>query len=265
MLPGERAALDAVITAGASALDQSPITGESVPVDKTIGDTVFAGSLNTYGELTPRQRAGQRIHPGAHSARHRTNRIAPRAQPQRFVDQFARHYTPAVFALALLAAGPRCHGPGRLAGQRISGAGDAGDCLPVRALVISTPVTLVSGLAAAARHGVLVKAARGARPRSCALALDKTGTLTLGQLRLQQARAAGAGRRRQAAGARWRRARTTLFRKRHGVKRDATRAFAGVRALAGRGIGGEIIHYWLGNRRHGGALAGNPVPSWTPA
>ena len=57
VLPGERVALDAVITAGASALDQSPITGESVPVDKTIGDTVFAGSLNTYGELTLRASA----------------------------------------------------------------------------------------------------------------------------------------------------------------------------------------------------------------
>ena len=156
VLPGERVALDAVITAGASALDQSPITGESVPVDKTIGDTVFAGSLNTYGELTPaRQRAGQRIHLARilHAIEQAESRRAP---TQRFVDQFARHYTLAVFVLVLLGRrGPAAAGwAGWLDSvyQALVMLVIACPC----ALVISTPVTLVSGLAAA-RHGVLAK------------------------------------------------------------------------------------------------------------
>lgn len=254
VLPGERVALDAVITAGASALDQSPITGESVPVDKTIGDTVFAGSLNTYGELTLRASAPASESTLARILHAIEQAESRRAPTQRFVDQFARHYTPAVFALALLAAvaPPLLGWAGWLDSvyQALVMLVIACPC----ALVISTPVTLVSGLAAAARHGVLVKGGavleQGARLR--ALALDKTGTLTLGQPRLQQARAL------RGELADWRQAAGALAaRSDHPVSRAlalseaAAWAFAGVRAWPGEGISGEQHGetYWLGNRR----------------
>lgn len=254
VLPGERVALDAVVTAGASALDQSPITGESVPVDKGVGDTVYAGSLNTYGELTLQASASASESTLARILRAIEEAESRRAPTQRFVDQFARRYTPAVFALALLAAvvPPLAGWAGWLDSiyQALVMLVIACPC----ALVISTPVTLVSGLAAAARHGVLIKGGavleQGARLR--ALALDKTGTLTLGQPRLQDWRALDDTQDtwRTAAGA-------LAARSDHPVSRALALAEAGdwafnaVRAWPGEGVSGEQDGetYWLGNRR----------------
>ncbi|WP_425355196.1 heavy metal translocating P-type ATPase [Ramlibacter agri] len=181
--PAERIPLDGVVTAGASAVDQAPITGESVPVDKAAGDALFAGSVNQHGELEFRTTAAASDSTLARIVRTVQEAQASRAPMQRFVDQFAAWYTPAVVAIAMAVAVL----PPLLAGadwftwiyRALVMLVVACPC----ALVISTPVTLVSGLTAAARRGILVKGGRflegGGKLR--VLALDKTGTLTRGK------------------------------------------------------------------------------------
>ena len=184
--PGEKIALDGRVRAGDSHVNESPVTGESLPVEKAPGSEVFAGTINGRGSL---EIDVTRL--GRDSTIARVVHLVERAQAQRapsqtFVDQFARIYTPAVLALAVLVA---------VAGPLVSG-GSAGDWVyrslvllviscPC-ALVISTPVSIVSALAAAARKGVLIKG--GARLEQLAavrcIAFDKTGTLTHGRLRV---------------------------------------------------------------------------------
>ncbi|WP_187394938.1 heavy metal translocating P-type ATPase [Pigmentiphaga aceris] len=180
---GERIALDGTVETGHSAVDQSPITGESLPVDKSPGDTVFAGTVNTHGTLDYRVTALASDSTLARIARAVQEGQAQRAPTQRFVDVFSRYYTPAVIAAAVLFAllAPP------LAGMAWREALYQALVLLVVAcpcaLVISTPVTVVSGLAAAARMGVLVKGGlyleQGRKLRR--LAFDKTGTLTHGR------------------------------------------------------------------------------------
>ncbi|CAM4077511.1 heavy metal translocating P-type ATPase [Kerstersia similis] len=181
--PGERIALDGEIVEGRAALDQSPITGESLPVEKGPGDTVFAGSINTSTLVIYRSTA-----PADGSKLARIIAVvegaqASRAPTQRFVDRFARIYTPAVFVIALLVA---ILPPLLLGGAWMDWVYRALVLLVIAcpcALVISTPVTIVSGLAAAARVGVLVKGGaflEQGRKLSW-VALDKTGTLTHGK------------------------------------------------------------------------------------
>ena len=184
--PGERVPLDGTITVGQSAVDQSPLTGESLPVDKAPGDEVYAGTINQAAALEIRvtslasDSTLSRIIKAVEEAQ------ATRAPTQRFVDQFAAIYTPAVFALALLVA---------LLLPWVSGvtwlqAIYKGLVLLVIAcpcaLVISTPVSVVSGLAAGARRGILIKGGvylEEAR-KIKAVALDKTGTITEGKPKL---------------------------------------------------------------------------------
>ena len=181
--PGERLALDGTIVSGRSSLNQAPITGESLPVEKAEGDAVFAGTINESGsfEYLVSATAGDstlaRIIHAVEAAQ------GARAPTQRFVDQFARIYTPAVFliALAIAIVMPLLSG-----GDWLDWAYRALVLLVIAcpcALVISTPVTIVSGLAAAARQGILVKGGVYLEEgRKLAwLALDKTGTLTHGK------------------------------------------------------------------------------------
>ncbi|MDZ5455704.1 MULTISPECIES: heavy metal translocating P-type ATPase [Azohydromonas] len=181
--PGERIALDGQIVSGRSTVNQAPITGESIPVEKAAGDKVFAGTINESGSFEYRvtARAGDstlaRIIHAVESAQ------GARAPTQRFVDQFARIYTPAVFAVALAVA---VVPPLALGAEWLTWVYRALVLLVVAcpcALVISTPVTIVSGLAAAARKGILIKggAYLEAGRRLTAIALDKTGTLTHGK------------------------------------------------------------------------------------
>ena len=180
---GSRVPLDARIDSGRAALDQAPITGESLPVDKQVGDPLYAGSIVTDGvvEATVTAVAGEstlaRIAAAIQDAQ------SQRAPTQRFVDQFARYYTPAVVVLALLVA---ALGPVLFAGTWGDWLYQALVLLVIAcpcALVVSTPITVVSGLAAAAKHGILIKG--GAYLESGRLlkvvALDKTGTLTQGK------------------------------------------------------------------------------------
>lgn len=181
--PGERIALDGTIVNGRSTVNQAPITGESLPVEKAEGDAVFAGTINESGsfEYIVTAAAGDstlaRIIHAVEEAQ------GARAPTQRFVDQFARVYTPVVFAIALVVA---ILPPLLLGGDWFSWIYKALVLLVIAcpcALVISTPVTIVSGLAAAARQGILIKGGVYLEEgRKLAwLALDKTGTITHGK------------------------------------------------------------------------------------
>jgi Cd2+/Zn2+-exporting ATPase len=180
--PGERLAVDGVVVEGASAVDEAPVTGESVPVEKGEGEAVYSGSLNGSGGLLVRatKRAGdstlQKI------ARLVEEAQAKKAPAEQFVDRFSRVYTPIVVAAAVaLAVVPPVLGAsfGEWFYRALALLIIACPC----ALVISTPVTVVSGIGAASRRGILIKggAALEAAGRLRALAFDKTGTLTEGR------------------------------------------------------------------------------------
>jgi Cd2+/Zn2+-exporting ATPase len=184
--PGERLALDGCVTSGNSAVDQSPVTGESVPVDKGPGDEVFAGTINQHGSLEFAVTAPANDTVLAHIIHAVEEAQGKRAPTQRFVDRFAAFYTPAVFLLAVAIA---IGAPLLLGWAWMAAIYKALVLLVIAcpcALVISTPVTVVSGLAAAARRGILIKGGvylEEAR-KVTTVALDKTGTLTEGKPRL---------------------------------------------------------------------------------
>ena len=180
--PGEKVPLDGRVVSGESDVNQAPITGESLPVDKRHGDDVFAGSINGHGALEIVTTALRRDTTLARIIHMVETAQAERAPAQMFVDRFARIYTPAVMALAaLVAVVPPLVGWGE-AGTWIYRALVLLVIACPCALVIATPVAVVSALAAGARRGVLIKGGvhleRLARVRS--LAFDKTGTLTRG-------------------------------------------------------------------------------------
>ncbi|WP_431481702.1 heavy metal translocating P-type ATPase [Pseudomonas thivervalensis] len=181
--PGERVGLDGEVVAGRSTVDQAPITGESLPVEKTVGDKVFAGTINQAGELEYRVTAAADQSTLARIIHAVEQAQGSRAPTQRFVDRFSTIYTPAVFALALAVAVIPPLFMGALWFDWIYRALVLLVVACPCALVISTPVTIVSGLAAAARKGILVKGGvylEGGYKLDY-LALDKTGTITHGK------------------------------------------------------------------------------------
>ncbi len=181
--PGERVALDGEVVAGNSTIDQAPITGESLPVEKTIGDKVFAGTINQAGSLEYRVTAAANNSTLARIIHAVEAAQGSRAPTQRFVDSFSRIYTPAVFLFAL---GVAIIPPLFMGAVWFDWIYRALVLLVVAcpcALVISTPVTIVSGLAAAARKGILIKGGVYLEMghKLDYLALDKTGTITHGK------------------------------------------------------------------------------------
>ena len=257
--PGERIGLDGEVASGSSSINQAPITGESLPVDKGIGDPVFAGTINETGSLEYRVVAVAANTTLARIIHAVEEAQGARAPTQRFVDQFAKVYTPVVFLLALAIA---CVPPLFMAEPWYDWIYRALVLLVVAcpcALVISTPVTIVSGLAAAARKGILIKGGvylEMGRKLSF-LALDKTGTIThgkpvqtdfiaLAEQNPEHCRALAA---------------SLASRSDHPVSQAIARQAAqqGLRffevealeALPGRGVRGTIegIHYQLGNHR----------------
>jgi Cd2+/Zn2+-exporting ATPase len=189
--PGERLPMDGVILSGESAVNQAPITGESVPVDRSVGDEVFAGTVNGQGALTVRVTRLAADTTIARIVKMVEEAQAQKAPSQRFVDRFARVYTPIVIALA---AGVAILPP--LAGW-LTGVAPFTELLSQWvyralvllviacpcALVISTPVSIVSAIASAARAGVLIKGGTHLESLGAlkVMAFDKTGTLTRGE------------------------------------------------------------------------------------
>lgn len=181
--PGERVALDGIVVAGQSAVNQAPITGESMPVEKKPGDSVYAGSINESGSFEFEVSAAAENTTLARIIHAVEEAQTSRAPMQRLVDQFAQYYTPAVFLAAILTA---LVPPLFLGGNWGESIYTALILLVIGcpcALVLSTPVTIVSAMAVAARQGILIKGGifleQGRRMKW--LALDKTGTITQGR------------------------------------------------------------------------------------
>ena len=182
--PGEKIPMDGEVIEGESAVNQAPITGESVPVDKGEGDEVFAGTINEQGylEVQVTSEAGEntlsRIIEMVEDAQ------GNKTEREQFVDRFAGYYTPVVVAFAVLVT----LSTPTLLGVSWTQSFVYGLTLLVLAcpcaFVISTPVSVVSGITSAAKNGVLIKGGNHleAMGEVDAVALDKTGTLTLGEL-----------------------------------------------------------------------------------
>ncbi len=182
--PGDTVALDGIVTAGASSVDQAPITGESVPVAKGVGDGVYAGTRNADGYLEVRV-----TKPEEESTIARVVALVAEAQAhtsptEAFIERFSRYYTPAVILVAalLIVVPPLAFGvPFLEAFYR------ALILLVIScpcALAISTPVSMVSGITTAAHNGVLIKGRDSLEAVGLArvVVFDKTGTLTTGRL-----------------------------------------------------------------------------------
>ena len=182
--PGERIPVDGTVTAGDSAVNEAPITGESVPVDKGEGDEVFAGTIAETGYLEVETTATADETTIAHVIELVRDASAKKSDREQFVERFSRYYTPVVVTGAVLTAAV----PPLLFGAPWPRWFLRGIALLVIAcpcaFVISTPVTVVSGITSAARNGVLIKGGRHLEAMGAvrAVAFDKTGTLTRGEL-----------------------------------------------------------------------------------
>ncbi len=258
--PGERLAIDGEIVEGETTVNEAPVTGESIPVEKGPGDTVFSGSLNGSGGLLVRVSRKAEDSTLQRIARLVEEAQAKKAPAEQFVDRFSRVYTPVVVGAAVaLAVVPPVLGAsfGEWFYRALALLIIACPC----ALVISTPVTVVSGIGAASRRGILVKggAALEAASRLKALAFDKTGTLTEGRPTVSRVVALGGRDEAEAvrlAAALERRSEHPLA---HAILTTAEGYEAGAdlppvtsfRSIAGRGAEGEVgrKRYLIGSPR----------------
>jgi len=257
---GERIPLDGRVTAGTSSVNQAPITGESVPVEKAAGAEVFAGTINGDGTLTVRATKAAADTTLARIIRMVEEAHARRAPSEQWVERFARIYTPAVMIGAILVflVPPLVFGEawGDWLYRALVLLVIACPC----ALVISTPVSIVAALAAAARAGVLVKGGAFIElpARLRAIALDKTGTLTTAEPKVTQVVPLGAHTEDELlARAAALEARSTHPLARAILHEAARRQIApvaanDVQALKGKGLTGIVGDepFWLGSHRY---------------
>ena len=182
--PGEKIPMDGEVTDGTSAVNQAPITGESVPVDKTEGDEVYAGTINEEGYLEVQVTAAASDNTLSRIVQMVEDAQSNKTEREQFVERFSAYYTPVVVAFAVLVtlASPTVFG------VTWSTAVVYGLTLLVLAcpcaFVISTPVSVVSGITSAAKNGVLIKGGNYLEAMGSVdvVAFDKTGTLTKGEL-----------------------------------------------------------------------------------
>lgn len=270
--PGERVPLDGVVTDGHSSVNQAPVTGESVPVEKQAGAEVYAGTLNGDGLLEVRTTHAESDSTLARIAEMVREAQARQAPTERFVDRFSAWYTPAV----ILSAAALAVFPPILLGQPFSGWFYRALVLLVAAcpcaLVISTPVAIVAALGNAARRGILIKGggALEAAEAVNAVAVDKTGTLTEGQpsvVEVFPAPGVDADALLAAAAALETDSPHPLATavRRHAEERGLeTPAVANFRSVPGKGVAGDIhgVAFWIGSLA---SLAGGRPPHATLA
>ena len=257
--PGERIGLDGDVASGSSTVNQAPITGESLPIEKAVDDPVYAGTINESGSFEYRVTAEANNTTLARIIHAVEEAQSSRAPTQRFVDKFAKVYTPGVFFFALAIA---VFPPLFMGGVWTDWIYRALVLLVVAcpcALVISTPVSIVSGLAAAARKGILVKGGVyleiGAKLSF--VALDKTGTITHGKpvqtdyMPLMEPSAVDPQIIAASLGARSDHPVSQAIAKHEGLDTSTFKQVANFEALPGRGvkgvIEGQLFH--LGNHR----------------
>jgi Cd2+/Zn2+-exporting ATPase len=182
--PGEKIPMDGEVLDGESAVNQAPITGESVPVDKTPGDEVYAGTINEEGYLEIEVTSDASDNTLSRIVQMVEDAQANKTEREQFVERFSSYYTPVVVGFAVLVAVV----PPLLFGASWPTFIVYGLTLLVLAcpcaFVISTPVSVVSGITSAAKNGVLIKGGNHLESMGAveAIAMDKTGTLTKGEL-----------------------------------------------------------------------------------
>ena len=254
--PGERVPVDAEIVEGASQVDESMLTGESLPVDKQPGDALTGGAINAHGVLLARTTAVGSETTLARIIRLVENAQAAKAPIQRLVDQVSAVFVPVVMGLALVTF---------IAWWTLGGDVEVAILNAVAVLVIAcpcalglaTPTAIMAGTGVAARHGILIKDAEALERahRIDTVVFDKTGTLTDGRPHVAACEAANGHDRNEVlaiaaslqAGSEHPLARAVLTE----ATALTTLPAQAQQALPGRGMAGDIDGetYWLGNRR----------------
>ena len=277
VLPGEQFPADALVTSGESAADESNLTGESIPVDKGPGETVFGGTLNTWGVLEARVNRAPGDSAHARIIRLIREAQASKAPSQRFTDRFGTGYTLGILGLALAMFLWWHFGAGTPAFFSRDEAPSAFYramtllvvCSPC-ALVISIPSAILAGIAAGARRGILFRG--GVALENLAmiqrLAVDKTGTLTKGELELLSSEASVAGREDELLGIAAALSANSTHPLSRAIVKEALRRRLPVRrevsefeSLAGQGLSGKVD----GVAARQGRRAMFPVDEWLTA
>ncbi|MHB1083361.1 MAG: heavy metal translocating P-type ATPase [Thiobacillus sp.] len=256
--PGERVPVDGVITEGHSQIDESMLTGESMPVDKQVGDTVTGGAINAHGLLLARTTAIGSETTLARIIRLVENAQAAKAPIQRLVDKVSALFVPVVMGIALLTF---------VAWWAFGGNAEQAILNAVAVLVIAcpcalglaTPTAIMAGTGVAARHGILIKDAEALElaHKVSTVVFDKTGTLTDGTPHVTDTLAAEGNTQQEVLAIAAALQTGSAHPLAHAVLTEAKLAeftptpAAAQQALPGRGISGEIAGetYWLGNRR----------------
>ncbi|OJW83837.1 heavy metal translocating P-type ATPase [Thiobacillus sp. 65-1402] len=256
--PGERVPVDGEVIEGESQIDESMLTGESLPADKQPGDTVTGGAINAHGVLLARTTAVGTETTLARIIRMVENAQAAKAPIQRLVDKVSAVFVPVVMGIALLTFA----GWWALGGDAEQAILNAVAVLVIAcpcALGLATPTAIMAGTGVAARHGILIKDAEALElaHKVDTVVFDKTGTLTDGTPHVAACLAADGHDESEVlaiaaglqAGSEHPLARAVLAK--HAASGSAARPARAQQALPGRGIAGEVdgTEYWLGNRR----------------